>query len=65
MLLVGCALFLREDELSNIRVSDLDFELTSVNTAIDSVAVKIQGKRDVSQVTLILWAITPFPTYAL
>jgi hypothetical protein len=56
MLLVGCALFLREDELSNIRVSDLDFELTSVNTAIDSVAVKIQGKRDVSQVTLILWA---------
>jgi hypothetical protein len=57
IILVGVSLFLREDEVSQITVDDLDFKLSVVSEyAIDSVGVWVQGKRDAGRVLLMLWA---------
>jgi hypothetical protein len=57
MVLVGCSLYLREDELSQITIDDIDLKLASItDNIIDSIGIWVQGKRDVGRVLLMLWA---------
>jgi hypothetical protein len=57
IILVGVSLFLREDEVSQISIDDLDFKLSIVSDhAVDSIGVWVQGKRDQAKVLLMLWA---------
>jgi hypothetical protein len=56
MIILGVSLFLRMDELSKIKVEDILHDLTIANSnGVEGVILKVKGKRDVREVSLILW----------
>jgi hypothetical protein len=63
MIIIACRLFLREDEVSSLKIEDVVPEITSVksNGYVEGIAFQIQGKCDPQPVTLMMWADPNFP----
>ncbi|RHY40108.1 hypothetical protein DYB30_008734 [Aphanomyces astaci] len=63
MVLVSIKLFLRSDELVQLKGSDICYELTVVDTLgfVEAMAFVVQGKCDKAPVTLMLWSDETLP----
>lgn len=62
MIIIGTSLFLRADELLNLKIEDFDMKYNIVHpTSIRNVAVWVQGKCDAGPQLLSIWKNDEFP----
>ena len=67
MILMGIKLFLRADELINMKMSDFLIDLQIVNevSGVTGLAVKVKGKSDKESKVLVIWHDEMFPEFDL
>ncbi len=63
MIVIACRLFLREDNVSSLKLEGVLPEITSVksNGYVEGIHFQIQGKCDPQPVTMKMWAHPNFP----